>query len=171
MKTAHQLNSGVYRRLGIDLKDVGCLMIDTTNPVEHMFGDYEPYVSPDESKFWIKGLLDSWHVTARYGFLDGINRDDVDEVLDGISLPSRLTVSAVEEFESPYKEEQYTCLVARVEDEKLIEVNKALSILPNINTFPEYKAHITIGYFKQGKVPKVKLQDVEVLGLNYGHKL
>jgi hypothetical protein len=146
-------------------------MLNTESPVLH-YGDAVPYVSPDPKKFWVKGLLDHWHVTVRYGFLSGVSANDVDDVLGQFELPEHLSVTDTEIFPSPYPDEQYDCLVARVEDKKLNDMNQALSVLPNVNTFPEYKAHITIGYFKKGTVPDVSLRSlVKTTGLDYGQNL
>lgn len=171
MKNAHTFSS-VYSRLGIDLRDLGCLMIDTESPVESL-GHMKPYFSPDPKKFWVNGVLDNWHATVRYGFLPGVSADDVDLVLEHVEVPSELEITGLEVFPSPYPGEQYDCLVARVEDARLEAMNAALSVLPNINTFPIYKAHITIGYFEAAEnLEDVVLKEkVGVEYLNYGDKL
>jgi 2'-5' RNA ligase len=170
VKNAHAFPQ-VYDRLGIDLRSLGCLMLNTETPVQTYHGG-TAYISSDPKKFWIQGMLDHWHVTVRYGFLDGVAADDIDAVLAEVDFPKYLKLTGTEVFESPYETEQYECLVARVEDESLEAVNTALSVLPNVNTFPEYKAHITIGYFLKGQSPAVALKDVvKTLDLNYGERL
>ncbi len=171
MKSAHAFPK-TYERMGIDLRDLGCLMLNTENPVDYVHQG-TPYVSPDPKKFWVKGRMDHWHVTVRYGFLDGVNADDVDSVLAEVGeFPSKLTLVSTEIFPSPYPEEQYDTLVARVEDKRLNKINQALSVLPNVNTFPEYKAHITIGTFETGRTDYVSLKrSVKTLGLDYGQNL
>lgn len=170
MKNAHEFPH-IYKRWGVDLRDLGCLMLNTESPVWEMY-EAVPYVSPDPKKFWIKGLLDHWHVTVRYGFLSGITANDVDDVLADVELPSTLKISGLDVFPSPYEDEEYDCLVARVDDEALTAMNTALSVLPNINTFPEYKAHITIGYFEKNSwQPPLLKSSVKTLDLDYGHNL
>lgn len=173
MKNAHDFPQ-VYERLGIDLRDLGCLMLNTKTPVNWLAEDAaeKEYVSPDPKKFWMKGLLDHWHVTVRYGFLPGVSADDIDAVLADVELPSQLKISGMEVFPSPYIDERYECVVARVDDDSLVEMNEALSVLPNVNTFVKYKAHITIGYFQQGRIPDMTLEGrVKTLDLDYGHNL
>lgn len=168
MKNAHTFPH-IYDRMGIDLRELGCLMLNTESPVASM-GEAKPFVSPDPKKFWVKGILDHWHVTVRYGFLQGVAANDVDDVLADFDVPAELKVTGTEIFPSPYKDEVYECLVARVEDPRLVAMNTALSVLPNVNTFPEFKAHITIGYFE--KAPEVELKDtVKTLDFDYGHVL
>ena len=41
-------------------------------------------------------------------------------------------------------------------------MNLALSILPNEETFPNYKPHVTISYVKKGTAKKYEGLDVEV---------
>lgn len=170
MKNAHDFPE-VYDRLGIDLRDLGCLMLNTENPVEEWIKG-EEYISPDPKKFWMKGFLDHWHVTVRYGFLPGVSADDIDAVLDFQPLPTRLNITGLEVFPSPYPDEKYDCVVARVDDMALDRLNMALGVLPNVNTFAQYKAHITIGYFVQGEweTPVLKTA-VDTLDLDYGHNL
>ena len=158
--------------MGIELGSLGCLRLNTESPVEEWVGEAVPYTSPNESRFWIDGLLDHWHVTLRYGFLSGVLADDIDEVLSGVEWPEGLKISNLEVFPSSYGDEPYDCLVARVEDPRLSEINTQLSVLPNMNTFPVYKAHITIGYFEQGSwSPPVLKSSVKTLDLDYGQNL
>ena len=65
MKNAHEF-PGLYDDL-FDFTKAGYVMIDTEMPfVQYPLAlkKYE-YTSPDPDKFWMKGLLTSWHVTAR----------------------------------------------------------------------------------------------------------
>lgn len=171
MNNAHKF-ADIYERLGIDLRDLGCLMIDTENPV---MGEVDPdsqYKSPDPKKFWVNGLLDNWHATVRYGFLNGVTADDVDRVITGLDIPSEVYPYDTEVFPSPYADEPYECLVALVRHPALYDLNTALSVLPNVNTFPVYKPHVTIGYFKKGAAKDVMLRGaVRTLGFDYGQNL
>lgn len=173
MKNAHEFGH-IYDRLGIDLRDLGCIMLNTENPVSWMDDVADSaYVSPDPKKFWVKGLLDHWHVTVRYGLLPGVTANDVDEVLGWLPLPTHLYIDSFEIFPSPYPDEEYECMVARVDDQSLRDMNAALSVLPNVNTFVEYKPHITVGYFKKGQIPDMDFSEngVGTLNLDYGHNL
>lgn len=174
MKNAHDY-PGLYDDLGIDLRDLGCLMIDTESPLLIGAPKGAEYVSPDPKKFWVDGLLDHWHVTARYGMLPQVTRAHVDRVLEDIGLPETLSLKngVFDCFPSPYPDEPYDCVVYRLYSPELQEINAQLSVLPNLNTFVEYKPHITIGYFKPGYFKAnrrnlVAKGTVRVLGYNYG---
>ena len=178
MKNAHEFK-GLYDDLDVDLKELGCLMIDTECPViaPESLKDLE-YVSPDPKKFWVKGVLKDWHVTVRYGLMPNVRARHIDKVLEEYPLPKSLEVDKIEIFPSPYEDERYDCYVALVNDKKLHEMNQQLSVLPNLNTFPVYKPHITIGYFKRGWnnvlkgiLEEILLYSVETIGYNYGHIL
>jgi 2'-5' RNA ligase len=171
MKNAHVFGD-TYKRLGIDLRDLGCLMIDTENPVASEIDPESEYKSPDPKKFWVNGVLDNWHATVRYGFLNGVTADDVDAVIGDMEVPKEIYVKGLEVFPSTYPDEQYDCLVALVVSPALFDLNTQLSVLPNVNTFPVYKPHVTIGYFKKGAAADVRLRGtIRTLGFDYGQNL
>lgn len=178
MKNAHAFPA-VFEDLGVDLRELGCLMLDTKSPIIGIAGGEEDaYVSPDPKKFWMRGVATDWHVTARYGFLPDVRKRHVDEVLAGIPVPLHLRTAGFEVFPSPYADEEYECLVVRVEDKHLTEINAQLSVLPNVSTFVEYKPHITVGYYRKGFYEDNKAAldgalytSVETIGWNYGHIL
>jgi len=63
--------------------------------------------------------------------------------------PESLRVAEVSYFDSPNNEEYY-CIIAKVDVSKnLMDARSRLELLPHINTFPDYKAHITLGYIKK----------------------
>ena len=125
-------------------------MLTTENPLTGEVPDEGQYVSTDPEKFWMQGLLDNWHVTVRYGFLPGVTKDHVLRVIEGIEIPEYLGFEGFEVFPSTTPDEAYECVVARVNSNFLRYMNDQLSVLPNVNTFPNYKPHVTIGYFVPG---------------------
>lgn len=169
----------VYEDLGVRTWAMGCLMLDTTKPyLDLELHDGDEHISEDPRKRFVKGATKDWHVTARYGFLDSVRKRHIDAVLEGFELPTELVIDHYSVFPSTDPEEPYDCVVARVQDIRLNRLNEQLSVLPNVNTFVEYKPHITIGYFRPGfyKDRIAQLNDqtrltVKVLGLNYGDVL
>lgn len=165
-----------YDDLGIDLRTLGVLMLDTETPLA---GDLLPdgqYVANDPKLFWINGLLDNWHVTARYGFLTNVRQEHVQKVLTASVVPASLDIDRVEVFPSNHPGEDYECVVALVKAQPgsdIFQLNSDLGVLPNVATFTEYKPHITIGYFEQGwfeanKNDVLLKESVPVLGTNFG---
>lgn len=143
----------IYEDLGIDLRTLGCVMLKTEQPDTPFIDDEDLYVSPDPAKFWIKGRVagDS-HVTLRYGLLPSVRQEHARRIMDDVNLPRELFVVNLEKFDSPYPDEPYECIVARVSDgdQYLHQANEALSLLPNMNTFSGYKPHVTLAYVRHG---------------------
>mgnify|MGYP006207296391 CR=1 FL=1 len=156
--SAHQFPD-IYEEFGIDLSKLGCVMLPTETPDTSFIDESDLYVSPDPAKFWIKGRAgDNAHVTLRYGLLPQVRRKHVDRVLADLTLPSYIQGMRLEKFDSPYPDEPYECIVLRIYPENVMDrseadllmLNQNLAYLPNVNTFPGYKAHITLAYVQEG---------------------
>jgi len=154
--SAHRFPS-VYEDLDLNLSQLGCIMLDT-QPGSIKVGDElaqlgaEPYTSPDPDKFWIKGVVgdDTAHVTLLYGLLESGPdwRQYVDTVLDGWT-PEPVVVEDVGYFGSPYPDERYWCIIARLRlTENLLEANGRLRFLPHVDTFTMYRPHVTLAYIR-----------------------
>lgn len=145
----------VYRKLGIDLTKLGVVMLDVkpfkvTESVED--GENDLYFTPNPDMFWIKGAVgeQTAHVTLLYGLMQSAVDwgNHVFAVLDSWSLDS-VEVEEVGAFPSPYPEEKYSAIIAHVRvTDKLKEGHDRLRLLPHIDTFPNYRPHITLAYVK-----------------------
>lgn len=140
----------IYDELGIDLSDLGCIMAGMTPPKIDLPEDWL-YYAKDKSRFWIDGIVDHSHVTLRYGMLPGITKKHVDRVLEGWEMDD-IQAKDIMVFDSPYEDEQYKCIVLAVMSDALTDANKRLSMLPNVSTFKEYRAHLTVAYVNEEKV-------------------
>ena len=150
MFTAYKLPD-VYQELSVDTSQLGCLMIHTENPFSFTgtLEEGDEYYSPNYP--YVKGLVtQDWHATVRHGFLPGVKRKHVDRVAINFGLPKTLTGLGFEVFPSVSATEEYECVVLRVSGKELVDLHLGLGVLPNIMTFPEYKPHITFGYFRKG---------------------
>lgn len=139
------------KRRGINIAKLGCVMQEF-EPVDisDVMPDEVCFYSKNPERRWIRGRrADEPHVTLLYGLLDNANtiREDIDEVLEGWE-PAPARGMEFEVFESPYEDEKYGCIVARVDNDNLLDAHHRLSLLPHIDTFPGYKAHVTLGYVK-----------------------
>lgn len=152
--SAHQFKE-VYEDLGYDLSKLGCIMLDTEPlDIASIFQPEMFYHAKDKSRFWIDGLVcdKTPHVTLLYGLLRSgpEMKKHVDAVLKGLELPD-LEIDHIGVFDSPYPDEAYDCIVAHLKiTPELQEINERLKFLPHINTFPGYKAHITLAYVVKG---------------------
>jgi 2'-5' RNA ligase len=179
----------MYKRMGVDTKELGCIMLDL-DPIDISGIIFEAkndlYISKDPAKFWIKGAVaeKTPHVTLLYGLMEPGKKwkDYVDEILKDWSI-DKVVVDHVGYFDNHYEDEDYYCIVAHVKvNDNLQEGNTRLKFLPHIDTFPEYKPHITLAYIKKDeKVRDEWISDLNdelkgkslkvASGLNYGGKL
>lgn len=184
MKFSAAQYSNVYDELGIDTTDLGCIMLNTEKlVVSDIISEDDLYYAVDkEHHQYVNGIVSESvpHVTVLYGLMQsGAKwRPQVDEVLDGW-MPQTVRVGNVTAFESIYDDEAYYCLVAElVLTDELLEGNARLRMLPHIDTFPTYRAHISLAYIKHDAALRDELlyalnnkftgQEVRVTGINYG---
>ena len=166
----------VYEDLGIDTNKLGCIMVDT-EPIEvsSVIDPEDLYHDPEDE--FAKGVIseDAPHVTLLYGLLSSgpAMRKHVDTVMQGWSLDS-VQITGVTSFDG---NPDYTPLVAEVSTDGLDEAHARLQLLPHIDTFPEYRPHITLAYLKPdadvaGYVDtlnrRLALMQVKCTGINYG---
>ena len=149
MDSAHEAK-WIYEELGVDLNNLGCIMAGMTAPEIDLPEDWLYYAN-DRTRFWIDGIVSQSHVTLKYGLLPGVTRKHVDRVLEGWQLTD-MQAKDIMVFNSPYEDERYKCVVLAVESDSLVDANKRLSMLPNVSTFKEYRAHLTVAYVQEDKV-------------------
>ena len=157
----------------------GCIMLDVV-PLQvgrHVDSPEEDLIVEEEGEHAM-GLVGETepHVTLLYGLLENGNiwKDKVDELLSDWEL-TELELSYVDYF----KTKDAFAIVAHVKlTPELVDGHERLTLLPHINTFSEYKPHITLAYVKPD--PKVaskwiaslnpiyKDAKVSVKGINYG---
>ena len=172
---------------GINAGDLGCVMLDVKP--HDLTGVIEPdweYVEDHPKLGHVTGVQHEHHVTLLYGLLRNANEDRaaIDEVLCGWT-PEPVRTDQLEVFPSPFPDEApYVCIVARqsVVSRNLRDAHARLSMLPHIDTHPEYKAHVTLAYVKaehrddalNALRRSFRARDIyvpitfEPIGLNYG---
>lgn len=161
MSESVHLFPDVHAALGIKISDLGCIMAE----VEHIeVTDYardagldparDLYVSANVAeRFWINGAVAETgaHATLLYGLMQPgpVWREHVDALLADVDLSAAIEVDHVGIFDSPYPDEAYKCIVAHLRmTPELAKAHARLSYLPHINTFPGYRAHVTLAYVK-----------------------
>lgn len=157
MTSAHDFEE-VYTDLGINLKTLGCVMLGTEVPDTSFIKDEDLYYTHNPELFWVNGrAMGNSHITLKYGLLPEVRRKHVDKVIDGLPLPERLSGTGLMKFDSPYPDEPYDCIVLEIGKyawtpgaEELMDLHNHLNYLPHINTFPDYKPHVTLAYVRKG---------------------
>lgn len=148
----------IYNELGINVNNLGVVMLDTRKfyVVDDYAGRFadDLYFATNKQRFWIKGAVaeSSAHITLLYGLLrPGLAyKPYIDQVLNGWEWPE-LEITGVGIFSSPYDDEPYDCVVAHIKvTDQLLAGRARLELLPHINTFVEYRPHMTLAYVKRG---------------------
>ncbi len=155
--SAYQFKS-VYEDLGYDVGKLGCIMLDIEpedleKRVSDLLKPEEIYISPDISDHTNGVVAGTPHVTLLYGLLRSgpEMKKHVLQVLDGgKACPETVRIDGVGSFDSHDAAEPYYSIVAHlVITPELLECNTRLKFLPHINTFADYKAHMTLAYIKE----------------------
>lgn len=156
METEHkEISAGMfpqlYEMLGINVNELRCVMADLeVEPFQEMIDIPEDslYYTEDVNQPWVNGAVGKQnpHVSVLYGLMDSFEVEfAVKEVLTGWTL-DEITIEEVGMFEK----EDYYCVIGHVaESEQLEEGFQRLSLLPHINTYGEYKPHVTLAYVKK----------------------
>jgi hypothetical protein len=165
---------------GIEVPKLGCVMLDIAPiDVTALIPEEWAFVSTNPDHHWINGLNAGDHITLLYGLLDNANdiRDAVDLVLKGWQ-PGQPWIEHIGSFPSTFEDEPYVCIVGHLAlTPELLDAHARLSLLPHIDTHPQYRPHLTLGYVKvEHRDDVVALLDKLVKprltprGLNYGRK-
>lgn len=178
------------RDLGINIGDLGCIMLDVQAPTS--IGDILPeswsYRSTNPDLRHVDGIQAEHHVTLLFGLLSQVRREHVDEVLAGwTGLDVAVKTDQLDVFASPRTDEPYSCIVARQSSpsREIADAHARLSLLPHINTHPAFKAHVTLAYVHRDRTDDAmrelrrafKAVDIYVpilfrpTGLNYGDSI
>ncbi len=168
--SAYQYTS-VYEDLGIGIGKLGCIMLDIIpEDLEQIVSDVispeDAYIATDPSRH-INGIVAGQpHITLLYGLLrtgTEMHKHVLAVLDDGAKLPKAAWINSVGYFDSPKPEDPYYCIVAHVSlTPEWQEAHDRLQLLPHINTFPGYKAHMTLAYIRKDE----ELRDRVVASLN-----
>jgi hypothetical protein len=174
----------VYDELGIVPQDLGCIMLNTEPlKISDIIDEQNLYYAQDQvAHRYVNGIVSEKvpHITLLWGLMQSGEdwKPQVDKVLEDWNIDT-VKVAQVTYFESPYEDEQYYCLIAELElTPELVEGNSRLRLLPHIDTFPDYRAHITLAYIQKDEQIRDDLmyalnnrflgKNVNITGLNYG---
>lgn len=155
--------------LPVNTNKLGCIMLEFNRlPVRSWFtlqdieaGSVRFVYDQTGEQPWVKGPVaeKGSHVTLLYGLVDleirnanhrlagQAYKETVDELLAGLDLvDGRYRISDLDVFENP----AYDVVVGRVSSTVLNEANRRLRYLPHVDTFADYKAHVTLAYVEKG---------------------
>jgi 2'-5' RNA ligase len=131
-------------------------------------GEGDLYVGEDSDSY-TKGAVaeETAHVTLMFGLMENANewKKQIDMVLDGWRIRS-VEVDEVGFFDNG--EDFYTIIAQIRPTDELLEGNARLKLLPHIETFPDYKPHLTLAYVKHDD--SVRDKWVKALGAQFNGK-
>jgi len=145
----------VYTALGVKVNELGCVMLDVdpltvTDLVTK--GKDDLYFAQNKERFWIDGAVAETvaHVTLLYGLLESaVTWKPLVDIVLADWTPPVLEIESLGSFDSPFQDEPYACIVAHIKvTDELLEGHKRLELLPHVNTYPDYRPHLTLAYVK-----------------------
>ncbi|WP_265155166.1 MULTISPECIES: DUF935 family protein [Rhodococcus] len=158
---------GLHEGLGIETDKLGCIMLDTetVDVLKHVEGGESDLVESTTEHDHAMGAVAETepHVTLLFGLLKNGNvwKDEVDTVLDGWKMDT-VTISEVGFFDLKDK----FAIVAHIETTpELLDGHDRLTLLPHVQTFSEYKPHMTLAYVAYDQAIADKW--VDALGAQY----
>lgn len=179
MRNAYDLGIDYAKDYGIDITRLGCVMLSTDSPwltPQPILREMEAFQILEDNQYdsphtsFVSGIALDWHITVKYGLINA-NQEAVNNVILKTNLPEMqfqyVETSMVEVWDKIDKDgTPYECIVKKIKQwhyDDLVESYEALrdwhiqfSVLPNVDTFPMYEAHVTLGYFKPGTWDSVK---------------
>jgi 2'-5' RNA ligase len=144
-------NSGMIKEETSANVEYGCLMLFLDVPIwkkiTSIIKPEDLYEKDDEY-----GIEKEPHLTILYGFHDEVTAEDVFKLFKKNMpiKPIKIRIKGISVFENP----EFDVVKFDVNSLELTKLNGIMRQLPNTTKFPEYHAHITIGYVKPGEGKK-----------------
>lgn len=101
------------------------------------------------------GISKNPHLTLLYGLKPNITKEQIEEVLTK-TIDNDKIIIEIENIDT-FENDSFDVVKFNIKKtEQLQKLFDSLSELPNENTFPDYKPHMTIAYVKKGLGEKYK---------------
>jgi len=127
--------------------EYGCLMLYVNFPNwERFIGQIDKNLlyEPENERY---GVESEPHITILYGIHSNVDDEQVIALFSDIDKSSfNIQSKGIDCFYN----KDYDVLKMNVESAELRKLNELASNLPHTSTYPDYKPHITIAYFKKG---------------------
>ena len=147
-------NEDLYKLLGIDTGELGCMMAKFSTPTRLLNEIPENLLYHDPADPGEYGKVFDSHVTLLYGLLKPAHetREAVDLVLRGLVFPELIHFGAADWF-TPQDQPYDVLYMPPAFGYQFVDAHRRLSRLPHVNLHPEYRPHLTLAYVKKGSAP------------------
>lgn len=139
--------------------EYGCILLYLSFPEFEKCTDLisgEDLYHPNEDRY---GKECDPHVTIKYGTLPSVSDDQIKEIFNSVKLEDiDIKLDGISIFEG----KDFDVVKFKVKSDKLTELNKELSKLPNADVHPQYNPHITIAYVNKGCGNKYVSDDINI---------
>ena len=129
--------------------DYGCVMVEVPvsnwNEITSIINKDDLYEVEGENY----GIQQNSHLTLLYGLKSNITKEQVEQVL-AKTIDNDKIIIEIENIDT-FENDNFDVVKFNIKKtEQLQRIFDTLSELPNENTFPDYKPHMTIAYVKKG---------------------
>lgn len=128
----------------------GCVLLNLKFPqqkeIHSKIDKDDLYEEKDNDQY---GLEKESHVTLLYGLHKEVTIDQIKEVLESCTFPTKVKLKNASLFEN-----DQDVLKFDVDSKQLSPINKKLKELPYTSKYSDYKPHMTIAYLQSGKGKK-----------------
>jgi hypothetical protein len=134
---------------------VGCLMLDMSKKI----GNWKDVIKIIDPQDLYEDSTDDYgieyepHITVLYGFMPSIMASDIKNYLEDIEQNIKFKLIGIDIFPGGDKK-PFDVVKFNIESEDLHTLHEECKKIPNKETFPDYKPHMTIAYVKKGKGEK-----------------
>lgn len=143
--------------------EYACLMFDVPNSIKNKIKELQKQIDSEDVDP-TEGLEEQVHITLLYGIEDTPEIRKKSERILTDSDPLVGHTGDIEIFEP--ENEDYDVVVVRVRGTAIHDLRKRVEKeIPNTQTFPEYRPHLTVGYVRKGTGKKYK--DIEVSPVSF----
>jgi 2'-5' RNA ligase len=147
--------------------DYGCVMVEVPvsnwNEICSVIDKDDIYEEENDKSY---GIQKNPHLTLLYGLKSDVSKEKVEDILENImdEYTSDKGIEIEIENIGVFENEKFDVVKFNIKKTELLQkLFDGLSELPNENTFPDYKPHMTIAFVKKGLGEKYKKK--------YSHKV
>ena len=129
----------------------GCIMVKVDEASSRLLFEFGTKIIDDNILYTDETQKDSFgrekdmHVTVKYGLTQSYTKEQMKHLLKNV-VPFNIQVKGISVFEN----ERFDVVKFDIDGKELRALNELFSKLPNQDSHPKYKPHLTLGYVHKG---------------------